>query len=194
MCSDVVQEAAMIPASIANYLEHNHARYSVIPHPAAYTAQEEAAAAHVPGAAWAKTVVCMADDELFLAVVPAPCAVDFDRLKRTVDADSVRLALEPEFLPAYRECEPGAMPPFGRLFGQRVFVDATLARDPEIVFSGGSHRDAIRMPYREFERLSGPTVGMFALGPALSVPRRLTRVSDPECGTESDESTASGRT
>src|SRR6185503_15003976 len=164
----------MIPASVANYLEQNHACYSVIAHRAAYTAQEEAAAAHVPGAVWAKSVVCMANDELFLAVVPAPCTVDFDRLKRTVDADSVRLALESEFLPAYRECEPGAMPPFGQLFGQRVVIDAALANDPEIVFSAGSHREAIRMPYREFERLSRPTVAAFATGPALTVPTRLT--------------------
>jgi Ala-tRNA(Pro) deacylase len=192
MCSSGEQEAAMIPASVANYLEHNHARYSVIPHRAAYTAQEEAAAAHVPGAAWAKSVVCMANDELFLAVVPAPCTIDFDRLKRTVDADSVRLALESEFLPAYRECEPGAVPPFGRLFGQRVVVDAALARDPEIVFSGGSHHDAIRMPYREFERLSRPTVATFAVGPSLKVPKRLTTFVDPVCGTEIEEPVAGG--
>src|SRR4029453_15300352 len=185
-------EAAMIPASITNYLEQNHARYSVIPHRPAYTAQEEAAAAHVPGAAWAKSVVCMANDELFLAVVPAPCTVDFDRLRRTMDADSVRLALESEFLPAYRECEPGAMPPFGPLFGQRVRVDSALARDPEIVFSGGSHGDAIRMPYREFERLSRPTVAKFATGPSLSVPARLTTFTDPVCGTVVEEQAAVG--
>jgi len=182
----------MIPASVTNYLEQNHARYSVIPHRPAYTAQEEAAAAHIPGAAWAKSVVCMANDELFLAVVPAPCSVDFDRLRRTVDADSVRLALESEFLPAYRECEPGAMPPFGPLFGQRVVVDSALARDPEIVFSGGSHGDAIRMPYREFERLSRPTVAKFATGPALSRPARLTTFIDPVCGTEVEERAAGG--
>src|SRR5262245_34675139 len=82
----VEQEAAMIPASVTNYLEQNHARYSIIPHRPAYTAQEEAAAAHIPGAAWAKSVVCKADDELFLAVVPAPCTVDFDRLTRTMAA------------------------------------------------------------------------------------------------------------
>jgi Ala-tRNA(Pro) deacylase len=163
----------MIPASITNYLEQNHARYSVIPHRPAYTAQEEAAAAHVPGAAWAKSVVCTANDELFLAVVPAPYTVDFERLKRAIDAD-VRLALESEFAPAYRDCEPGAMPPFGQLFGQRVMVDAALARDPEIVFSGGSHGDAIRMPYREFDRLSRPTIAKFATGPKLPVPSRLT--------------------
>jgi len=167
MCSGIEREAVMIPASITNYLEQNHARYSVIPHRAAYTAQEEAAAAHVPGAAWAKSVVCVADDELFLAVVPASSTVDFDRLKRTVAADSVRLALESEFVPAYRECEPGAMPPFGDLFGQQIVVDAALAGDTEIAFNGGSHRDAIRMPYREFERLSHPTIATFATGPDL---------------------------
>jgi Ala-tRNA(Pro) deacylase len=182
----------MIPASITNYLEQKHARYSVIPHRPAYTAQEEAAAAHIPGAAWAKSVVCMADDELLLAVVPAPCTVDFERLKRTVDADSVRLALESEFVPAYRECEPGAMPPFGELFGQQVVVDEVLARDPEIVFSGGSHGDAIRMLYREFERLSHPTIATFATGPALSVPARLTTFIDPVCGTEIEEHAAVG--
>src|SRR4029079_303426 len=157
----------MIPPSITNYLEQNHARYSIIPHRPAYTAQEEAAAAHVPGAAWAKSVVCMADDELFLAVVPAPYTIDCERLRWTLDADSVRLALESEFVPAYRECEPGAMPPFGKLFGQRVVVATSLARYPEIVFSGGSHGEAIRMPYREFERLSRPTIAKFATGPKL---------------------------
>jgi Ala-tRNA(Pro) deacylase len=164
----------MIPPSITNYLEQNHARYSVIPHRPAYTAQEEAAAAHIPGAAWAKSVVCVADDELFLAVVPAPYTIDFERLKRTIEADSVRLALESEFVPAYRECEAGAMPPFGELFGQQVVVDEALAGDAEIVFSGGSHRDAIRMPYREFERLSHPTIATFAAGPDLPEPGRLT--------------------
>ena len=180
----------MIPASITKYLEQNHARYAVIPHRPAYTAQEEAAATHVPGGAWAKSVVCMANDELFLAVVPAPCTVDFDRLRRTIEADSVRLALESEFVPAYRECEPGAMPPFGPLFGQRVVVDSALATDPEIVFSGGSHGDAIRMPYREFERLSRPTIAKFATGPSLSAPARLTTFIDPVCGNEVEEQAA----
>jgi Ala-tRNA(Pro) deacylase len=188
----IEKEAAMIPAFVANYLEQNHARYSVIPHRTAYTAQEEAAAAHVPGAAWAKSVVCIADDELILAVVPAPCSVDLDRLRRTIDVDSVRLALEAEFSPVYQHCEPGAMPPFGSLFGQRVVVDAALARDPEIVFSGGSHRDAIRMSYREFERLTRPTIAEFATGPSPSVPARLSTSIDPVCGTEIEERVAGG--
>src|SRR4029453_1916226 len=86
----------------------------------------------------------------------------------------------------------GAVPPFGPLFGQRVVVDSALARDPEIVFSGGSHGDAIRMPYREFERLSHPTVAKFLTGPRVAGPAGLTKFIDPVCGTEVEELAAVG--
>jgi Ala-tRNA(Pro) deacylase len=177
----------MIPSSVTDYLDHNDAHYSVIPHRAAYTAQEEAAAAHVPGGAWAKSVVCVADSQPLLAVVPASCTVDLDRLRHSIDAGAIRLATEDEFNRLYQGCEPGAMPPLGPLFGQRVIVDTRLTRDPEIVFSGGSHSDAIRMPYREFERLSQPTVAEFATGPSTSPSRRLRTTVDLVCGTQVDE-------
>ncbi|MBI4478067.1 MAG: YbaK/EbsC family protein [Acidobacteria bacterium] len=152
----------MVPSSIAEYLDRHGARYAVMPHRVAYTAQEEAAASHVPGRDWAKSVVCIADGQPVLAVLPAPCAVDISRLKQALQARSVRLATETEFAPLYADCEPGAMPPLGPLYGQRVIVDETLTHDPEIVFSGGSHSDAIRMPYPEFERLVHPDVAEFA--------------------------------
>ncbi|HYT69118.1 MAG TPA: YbaK/EbsC family protein [Vicinamibacterales bacterium] len=166
------REDMMIPAAISDYLERNQTRYSLLSHPTAYTAQEEAAAAHVPGHEWAKTVVCFADDQPILAVVPAPFAVDLTRLQQTAHAHSIRLANEREFARLYEDCEPGAMPPFGPLYGQRVFVDKRLTTDPEVSFSAGSHHDAIRMPYAEFERLAQPTVGEFASGPSLSPPPR----------------------
>src|SRR5262252_8900492 len=140
--------ATMIPNAISKYLEQHNARYSVLSHTTAYTAQEEAAAAHVPGREWAKTVVCFADGQPILAVLPAPFAVDLHRLRRTAHARSIRLAREHEFATLYQDCEPGAMPPLGPLYGQPVFVDKRLTTDPEVSFSAGSHHDAIRMPYR----------------------------------------------
>jgi len=177
----------MIPSLVADYLDHERVHYSVIPHRAAFTAQEEAAATHVPGHAWAKSVVCMADDQPLLAVVPAPCTVDLERLRQTVDADSLRLADESEFTSLYRDCEPGAMPPLGPLFGQRVVVDKRLTADPEIVFEGGSHQDAIRMPYSEFARVSQPIVAEFADGPTTKLPPRILMSIDPVCGMQIDE-------
>jgi Ala-tRNA(Pro) deacylase len=182
----------MIPSTVSEYLERNHARYSLLPHPTAYTAQEEAAAAHVPGHEWAKTVVCFADDQPILAVVPAPFAVDLNRLQQSAHAGTIRLAKEKEFASLYRDCELGAMPPLGPLYGQRVFVDKRLAMDSEVSFSAGSHHDAIRMPYREFERLTQPTVAEFALGPSLASPPRTAMLIDPVCGAPLDRDSAAG--
>lgn len=173
----------MIPAVISDYLNRHQARYSLLPHPRAYTAQEEAAAAHIKGREWAKTVVCFADGQPILAVVPAPFGVDLDRLQQAAGARSVRLEHESEFAALYRDCELGAVPPLGPLFGQPVYVDEQLARDPEVAFSAGSHEEAIRMPYAEFERLVHPTVADIALRPAAS-PRlpRTSAFTDPVCG------------
>jgi Ala-tRNA(Pro) deacylase len=182
----------MIPASISQYLDRHHARYSVLSHSTAYTAQEEAAAAHVPGKEWAKTVVCFADDRPVLAVLPAPYAVDLKRLQQTVHARSLRLGREPEFASFYQDCEVGAMPPLGPLYGQRVFVDERLAADSEIVFSAGSHQDAIRMPYQEFERLAQPTLATFASVPRMSSSPRPAKVTDPVCGARIQEESAAG--
>jgi Ala-tRNA(Pro) deacylase len=183
----------MIPAAIAQYLDTNQARYSVLSHPIAFTAQREAAAAHVPGHEWAKTVVCFADDEPVLAVVPAPFAVDLNRLRQTTRARSVRLARERELAALYGDCEVGAMPPFGPLYHQRVLVDKRLAADPDVSFNAGSHHDAIRMPYREFERLVRPIVAELAVGPSRATSPRTAMLIDPVCGAALDDESAAGR-
>jgi Ala-tRNA(Pro) deacylase len=152
-----------VPGVVREYLAHHHVPYTVVHHPLAYTAQEGAAATHVPGREWAKAVVCMADDQPVLAVLPAHREVHLELLRYCVGSRSLRLARETEIAPLYGECELGAMPPFGPLFGQRVFVDKSLVADPEIVFNAGSHRDAIRMRYADFERLVHPTVAEFGI-------------------------------
>jgi Ala-tRNA(Pro) deacylase len=146
-----------IPRSIERFLAEQHVPYSVIAHRPAYTAQEEASVAHVPGRQWAKTIACLADGRPVLAVVPAPLRLDLDRLCEITGARSVRLAREPEFEGLYPDCEVGAMPPLGPLYGQPVFVDRALAGVGEIVFEAGSHRDAVRMKYEDFVRVAQPT-------------------------------------
>jgi Ala-tRNA(Pro) deacylase len=183
-----------IPASISAFLDRHHARYSLVRHPVAYTALEEAAAAHVPGREWAKVVVCMADDRPVLAVVPAPFKVDLDRLRDAAHAHSVRLASEREFGGLYTDCEVGAMPPFGPLYSQDVFVDESLTADPDIAFSAGSHREAIRMPFGEFQRLVKPTVAAFGTGSAVAAARsERADVTDLVCGTIINRGDAWGR-
>jgi Ala-tRNA(Pro) deacylase len=151
-----------VSATVQAFLRRGGVAYSVFPHAAAFTAQEEAAVTHVPGRDWAKTVVCFADGEPIQAVVPADCEVDLVRLLDVACARTIRLATESELDWLFPDCERGAMPPFGPLYKQRVYVDEALTQEPHVVFNGGTHSDAICMRYSDFATLARPLVGSFA--------------------------------
>ena len=149
-------------ATIHEFLRDAHVPYTVVPHQPAFTAQEEAEAAHVPGRDWAKVVVCFIDGEPVDAVVPAPAIVNLDRLLELAGGNEVRVADEGELKRLFPDCEVGAMPPFGPLYGHTVFVDASLALETEIVFNAGTHREAIAMRWSDFVKIVNPIVGRFA--------------------------------
>lgn len=151
-----------VTASVQEFLRQANVAYSVFPHLPAYTAQEDAAVTHVPGRDWAKAVICFADDEPIQAVVPADLIVNFDKLALLAGADTIRLAREDELAWLFPDCEPGAMPPLGPLYKQRVFVDEALAAEKQIVFNAGTHADAVRMRYDDFAAITKPIVGSFA--------------------------------
>ena len=148
--------------TIHGFLRDARVAYSVVPHRPAYTAQDDAAAVHVPGRDWAKVVVCVVDGEPVEAVVPAPMTVNLDRLLELANGREIRMAREDELAQLFPDCELGAMPPLGPVYGQAVFVDVALAAEPEIVFDAGSHTQAIRMRWAEFARAIRPIVGSFA--------------------------------
>jgi Ala-tRNA(Pro) deacylase len=152
---------------VQEYLRQANVAYSVFPHVPAYTAQEEAAVTHIPGRDWAKAVVFFADGEPIQAVVPADLVIDLEQLLLLTGADRIRLATEEELEGLYPDCEPGAMPPLGPLYNQPVFVDVSLAAEPQIVFNAGTHGDAVCMRYEDFAALARPVVGRFATRPAF---------------------------
>ena len=152
---------------VQEFLRQANVAYSVFPHPPAYTAQEEAAVTHISGRDWAKPVVFFADGQPIQAVVPADLVVDLEQLLLLTGAERLRLATEDELAALYPDCEPGAMPPLGPLYNQPVFVDIALASEPQVVFNGGTHGDAVCMRYDDFAALARPVVGSFATRPAF---------------------------
>lgn len=162
---DSGSEGSMRPRSLDRFLKEARVPFTTFRHPPAFTAQEEAAVSHVPGRSWAKVVACFVDDEPILAVLPAHLRVDLEELRVLSGAALIRLACEREFTCFYPDCEPGAMPPFGNLYLQRVFVDRSLVGEVDLVFNAGTHTDAIRMHYGDFAELSNPVVGTFARPP-----------------------------
>ena len=141
---------------LTELLDREHIKYITIQHSPAYTAQEVAAAAHVSGKEMAKTVVTKLDGKPALVVLPASERVNFDQLRANTGAREVELATEQEFATLFPECELGAMPPFGNLYGLDTYVTRNLADDEEIAFNSGTHTEVIRMPYRDFERVVHP--------------------------------------
>jgi Ala-tRNA(Pro) deacylase len=152
-------------SSIHEFLRTARVPYAIVPHRPAYTAQEEAAATHVPGRDCAKVVICFIDGAPVQAVLPAPLSVNFKRLLELARGCEIRLAQEDELRRLYPDCEPGAVPAFGRLYEQPVFVDVALAEEPDIVFSAGTHTEAISMRWADFSASVRPIVGKFADSP-----------------------------
>ena len=147
---------------LKQFLDENHIPYVSIQHSPAYTAQETAASAHIPGRELAKTVMVRIDGAMAMAVLPSTMMLDPQRLRQIAGASAVTLAGEEEFAAMFPDCEAGAMPPFGNLYDMAVYADQRLREDQHIAFNAGTHAELIQLPYRDFERLVKPTVADLA--------------------------------
>jgi Ala-tRNA(Pro) deacylase len=148
----------MACAKLQEYLDEHRVRYVSIKHSPAFTAQELAAAAHIPGKDVAKTVVVKLDGVMAMVVLPAPEMIRLNHLKVETGVDLVELASEQEFKGRFPDCEVGAMPPFGNLYDMRTLVAESLTDDQEIAFNAGTHTELIRMAYADYEDLVRPEV------------------------------------
>ncbi|MDR3747387.1 MAG: YbaK/EbsC family protein [Acidobacteriota bacterium] len=150
------------------FLDANHVKYVIISHSKAYTAQGIAAVSHISGKELAKSVILKLDGALAMAVLPASYQVDLAAFKRAVGVREALLATEREFKQHFPDCETGAMPPFGNLYGIPVYVDESLTEDQEIAFNAGSHYELIRLSYEDYDRLVHPEVLSFSSARALA--------------------------
>lgn len=148
---------------LIQYLDENNVKYITITHSQAFTAQQVAASAHIKGKDMAKTVIIKINGKMAMAVLPANFHVDFQLLKEITGNEDVVLAHESEFKELFDDCETGAMPPFGNLYGLNVFVAQSLTEDEEIAFNAGNHSELIKMSYSDFERLVKPKVLKFSV-------------------------------
>ena len=139
-------------------LEKENIKYISKFHSTIYTAQEIAASAHIPGKELAKTVMLKLDGKMAMVVLPASYQVNFTLLKEASGARQAELATEEEFETLFPDCNIGAMPPFGNLYGMDVFADESLTKDQEIAFNAGSHYELIKLAYKDFERLVNPKI------------------------------------
>lgn len=148
--------------TLKEFLDKEGIKYVSIKHSSAYTAQEIAALAHIPGKKLAKTVMIKINGKMAMAVLPASYKIDINLLKEITGAENVRLADETEFKDKFPDCEVGAMPPFGNLYNMEVFAARSLGDDEEIAFNACSHTELIKLPFKDFKRLVNPKIVEFS--------------------------------
>ncbi|MEK6786934.1 MAG: YbaK/EbsC family protein [Nitrospirota bacterium] len=155
-----------ISHTLQDYLDREYAQYDLLPHPEAFRAAAVAQALYTQEMEWAKVVILKMNERFVMTVLPARWQVDLHRLRTVLAAHQVRLATEDELKDLFPDCELGAVPPFGVLYGLPVYVDHSLMEDKEIVFEADTHWEAIRMRYADFAALVFPVVAEFHCSPS----------------------------
>jgi Ala-tRNA(Pro) deacylase len=135
--------------------------YRIIPHGEAYTASELAESIHVPGRKVVKVVIVKSFGEQAMVVLPSHQQIDLKRFSEVMGKREVTLVNEAVMSRRFPDCEAGAMPPFGGFYGFPVYCEASLAHEPVIFFSAGTHRVVVEMRYQDYSHIVLPTVGHF---------------------------------
>lgn len=148
--------------SVKEFLDRTSAKYEVTEHQPAFTAQRIAQAEHIHGMNVAKPVVVTADGRYYMCVLPACCRIDMEVLRGLIGADEIKLTDEFEMAKLFPDCEVGAEPPFGSLYGLPTIMDELLEGDDSIVFQSGSHDEAVRMNLVEYRRIENPKILSFS--------------------------------
>lgn len=151
----------LMPERLESHLNQNHIAYSLILHSPTRSAQFAASVMHVPGKGVAKSVALRAGKKIILVVLPASYHINLEKLSAIAGA-KVRLLEKDKCNELFPDCETGAIPPFGELYGVPVYLDKALAEDVEIVFSAGTLSESVRIGNADFVRLVNPRVCSFA--------------------------------
>jgi Ala-tRNA(Pro) deacylase len=151
-----------MPKRLIDCLNQNKVQYEVFQHPEAVTAQRIAQAEHVKGRHHAKVVMVKSDEQHLMTVLPADHQIDLEKVGKAI-GKTASLDREGEFKSLFSDCATGAMPPFGNLYGLPTYVDEHLAEQDYIVFEAGTHTDAIKMSYRDYEKIVKPQVANLAI-------------------------------
>ena len=151
-----------IPKRLIDCLDENKVSYEILRHPEAVTAQRIAEAEHVKGRHHAKVVMLKSGGQHLMAVLPAEHLIDLEKVATFFGKD-VSFESEQEFESLFPDCAVGAMPPFGNLYGVPTYVDKSLAEEDYIVFEAGTHTEAIKLSYHDYEKIVKPQVGDLAI-------------------------------
>ncbi len=151
-----------VPKNLKKFLDKNHASYQPLTHERVITTSEVAEVHHTPGREVIKSVVIKDNENYYLFILPSSKEVDFSRIRKILNSKSVDLASEEDFKEIFSDCELGAMPPFGELYGLKTYADEMLKEDANVLFNAGTHEDTVKMSFEDFNKCGHPIYANFA--------------------------------
>ena len=148
--------------NVQSFLDQLEVNYRLVRHQPAFTAQDLAQVEHISGRQVIKPVIVRADGEFVMCALPACYRIDLEELRYQIGAEEIKLADEPSMRELFPECELGAEPPIGRMFGLTTLMDESLTADDRVMFQAGTHMDAVAMSLAEYRRAAQPEMAHFA--------------------------------
>lgn len=156
-----------VPQKIKSVLDSNNCEYEMFEHEPVRTSED--AVKVRPGITFhqgAKALVCEAkysngEKEMVMVVLPADLKADLKAVRKFINAKDLYLVSSDVVL----QCtgvEVGGVPPFGNIFGFKVFADKGLFENEKIAFNAGSRSITVIMKSSDYEYTVRPTVGNFA--------------------------------
>jgi Ala-tRNA(Pro) deacylase len=147
--------------NLQSYLDEMGVHYRLLQHSTTYTAQDLAATEHIPGKQVIKPVVVRADGEFLMCALPASHRIDLEELRSQLEANHVQLADESALRELFPDCELGAEPPIGRIYGLPTVMDESIISDQTVTFQAGSHSKAVTMSLADYRRIAQPEIAHF---------------------------------
>lgn len=143
------------------FLRSRRVWFEELLHQPASSATKHAHNMHVPGRMVAKTVLVRVGDRFVLTVLPCTSRIDLNRLATLMErpASEVRLATIDELLEIFTDCEPGVVPPFGKLYDLGTILDVSLLEQGDLVFVGNMRHEGLRMRGTDYVAIEEPLLG-----------------------------------
>jgi Ala-tRNA(Pro) deacylase len=148
-------------ARVQSLLEQAGVPFRVTTHEAVYTSEEAARVRGVPLSSGAKALICKGDAGFFMVVMPANLRLDSRLVRRQRGERRLRFA-RPEEVLELTGLTPGAIPPFGSLFGLPTVCDQRLGDNETINFNAADHAISVSMAFSDYVAVEQPELGTWA--------------------------------
>ena len=141
-----------ISMKLQEFLDGQGIEFDLLPHRHTYNSSSTAEATHVPGDSLAKAVLLEDAQGYLMAVIPSTHRLNLAMLRSTLHRP-LELATEGELGELFPDCELGAVPPLGNVFGLETVVELSLLNRPDIWFEAGDHEDVVHVAGSQFKPL-----------------------------------------